>query len=241
MPNDHSPADAEAPAPDGAASAPSGPADTAASPPEAAPGADATIPAEVAAEPARPRRPAPPLPPSAFAADLVTARTAVVDAVATWLAAAWEQPILRALGADPVKALDHADALPALRASLRAMQAGVGATVEDAVGPLLDAEVPVRDQALIASVDAVALHLVGLIGVPLKESGFDPLGGGLERTQDGFRLKTMTEHDQISAALAAYSVVQTSIAAERLELAEQEREATRLEVERLWLATADLP
>jgi hypothetical protein len=176
---------------------------------------------------------------SALDVELDEARVAVFAAITDWLSAAWEQPILRSLTADAGRALAHADAFPALRAVLRDLQANARLTVEDAIGPLLDPEVQLRDQALIASIDAAALQLVGLIGPPLKEAGFDPLGGGLERTQDGFRLKAMSEHEQVSAALRTYSAVKASLAVERAEQIERDREHARLEVERLWLATAD--
>ena len=177
---------------------------------------------------------------SALDAELDDARDAVYQAVAEWLSVTWEQPILRALGANASRTVEQADAFPALRRDLRALQAGARQTAKAGIAPLLGPDVQLRDQALISSVDAVVLQLAGLVGAALKDNGFDPLSGGLERVQDGFRLKTMTEHEQISGALRTYSGLKASRAAERAELIERERLHARAEVERLWHATADV-
>lgn len=210
--------------------------------------------AEPAPEPAAPvpAAPVPAAPPapvvlsaldielSALDAGLDEARDAVYTAIADWLTATWEQPIIRALGANASRSIDNADHFPALRAALRGLQAGARQTAEDAVSPLLGSDVQLRDQALISSVDAVVLQLAGLVGVALRDEGFDPLSGGLERVADGFRLKTMTEHSQISSALQTYSGLKASRTAERAEIIERERQSARTEVERLWAATADV-
>jgi len=196
-------------------------------------------PAPPAKDPVAPApRPEPAL--TALDAELDGARQAVYAAVADWLIVTWEQPIVRALGANASRTVEQADAFPALRRDLRALQADARQIAEDGVAPLLGADVQLRDQALISSVDAVALQLAGRVGVALKDNGFDPLSGGLERVQDGFRLKAMTEHQQVSAALHTYSGLKASRAAERAELIERERVDARAEVERLWFATADI-
>lgn len=179
--------------------------------------------------------------PVELVAELDVARNHVLDAIAAWLAVTWEQPIVRAINSNAGSALDNADRFPALRTALRALQANAPQTVELTIAPLFDADQHMRDQALVSSVDAAALVLVGMIGGPLKDAGFDPLSGGLERTQDGFRLKAMTEHADMSAALQTYNKARSSLAEERAARAERNRESARLEVERLWKATADLP
>jgi hypothetical protein len=184
--------------------------------------------------------PAAPLAP-ADALALDEARGAIFDAVAAWLTVTWEVPILRSMSSNAGRGLDNAANFPALRAALRGLQAGARDTAVAALTPLLDAEAPLRDQALVSSVDGILLQLVGLIGEPIRDAGFDPLNGGLDRIQDGFRLKAMTEHGDITAAVQAYSTLTASLMAERAARLEQEREDARIEVERLWHATADLP
>lgn len=179
--------------------------------------------------------------PTARELELEQARGDVLAAVAEWLVGAWEAPIVRAVTANAERALDQVDAFPALRAALRDLQAHAAATAEEAVGPLLDPGGPLRGRALTGRVEATVLDLVGLIGGPLKELGFDPLGGGLERGTNGFRLKAMTEHDRITAALRRFDECEDAVDAERAEKVERQHQADRIEVERLWRATADLP
>ncbi len=203
----------------------------------------ATIATEVVEQP-RPKKrpkPAPPRERSALDGELDQARDAVFAATAAWLEVTWEQPILRAMSANAGTALENADAFPVLRTALSELQSHARETAESALAPLLDHDAQMRDQALISSVDGVALQLAGLIGVPLRDAGLDPLSGGLERVQDGYRLKAMTEHEQITAAVREYCGVNASLAAERAELVERDRENARVEVERLWQATAVTP
>jgi hypothetical protein len=182
--------------------------------------------------------PAEPTPVRDLDVELEGASQAVLDAIAAWLCVTWEQPILRAMSSNAGRALDNADTFPALRAALVGLQNEAASTVEAAVAPLLDAETPIRDQALISSIDAVVLELVGLIGLPLRDAGFDPLSGGLERIQDGFRLKTMTSHPEITAAVDASNALRAVRGADRAEASERDRENARAEVERRWAATA---
>jgi hypothetical protein len=188
-------------------------------------------------------RPAPQAPLSASPADtaaLEQARNDIFDAVAAWLTVTWEVPILRAMNSNAGRGLDNAANFPALRAALRGLQAGARETTVAAIAPLLDAEVPMRDQALVSNIDTIALQLVGLIGEPIRDAGFDPLNGGLDRIHDGFRLKSMTEHGDITAAVQAYNALVATLLTERAARVEREREDARVEVERLWHATADL-
>jgi hypothetical protein len=169
------------------------------------------------------------------------ARADIFDAVAAWLTVTWEVPILRAMNSNAGRGLDNAANFPALRAALRGLQAGARDTAVAALAPLLNSETPLREQALVSSVDGIAMQLVGLIGEPIRDAGFDPLNGGLDRIHEGFRLKAMTEHDDITTAVQAYNTLSSSLLAERAARVEQEREDARVEVGRLWHATADLP
>jgi hypothetical protein len=183
------------------------------------------------------RAPEPVIPPPD--PELLGVRQAVFDATAAWLAQAWEQPIVRALTSNADRALAVADRFPALRGELRALQDRAAPLVEEAIGPVLDRSGQTRDQLLISSVESAVAQLVGLIGFPLKEGGFDPLSAGLERIQDGYRSKSLGEHAPITDALVAYNARKAEIAVARAEQIERDLEATRLEVERLWQATAE--
>ena len=173
--------------------------------------------------------------------ELLDVRQAVFDATAAWLVRAWEQPIVRALTSNADRALARADRFPALRRALRDLQDRAATLAEEALGPVLDRSGQTRDQLLISSVESSVTQLVGLIGSPLKDSGFDPLSAGLERIQDGYRSKSLGEHTEITEALVAYNARKAEIAAERAAQIERDLEATRLEVERLWQATAEAP
>jgi len=192
-------------------------------------------PAAAAAPPARPEPVIPPPDP-----EMLEARQHVLDTTTRWLVLTLEQPILRALTTNADHAIVVADRFPALRAALKALQDEAPGRVADAIGPILDQAGQMRDQMLISNVESAVAQLVGLIGGALKEGGFDPLSAGLERIQDGYRAKSLGEHGEISAALIAYNERKASIVAARAEQIERDREATRLEVERLWKATDEV-
>jgi len=203
-------------------------------------GVDAGVPGVVAPEDAT-VAPAPPPEPVAPPPDpeMLEARQHVLDTITGWLIGAWEQPILRALTSNADRSLASADRFPTLRASLKALEDDAATLVTDAVGPILDRAGQMRDQLLISNVESTVAQLVGLIGGALKEGAFDPLSAGLERIQDGYRAKSLGEHGEISASLIAYNERKASIVETRTAQLERDRETTRLEVERLWKATAE--
>lgn len=202
---------------------------------EAGAGSVASDAPELATAP--PPRPEPVIPPPD--PEMLEARQHVIDTTTRWLVGTWEQPILRALTSNADHALVVADRFPALRTALKALQDDASQRVTDTVGPILDRAGQMRDQLLISNVESAVAQLIGLIGTPLKESGFDPLSAGLERIQDGYRAKSLGEHGEITAALVSYNDRKASIVAARAAQIERDREATRLEVERLWQATAE--
>ncbi len=171
--------------------------------------------------------------------ELLDVRQAVLDATAAWLVQAWEQPIIRALTSNAERAIAVADRFPTLRTELKQLQDRAAPLVLDAVGPVLDRSGQTRDQLLISSVESTVAQLIGLIGFPLKDGGFDPLSAGLERIQDGYRSKSLGDHAQITEELVAYNTRKAELAVTRAEQDERDRETTRLEVERLWQATAE--
>jgi hypothetical protein len=189
-------------------------------------------------------RPAPvpaPAPPAlsddelvALEVELATATEALLDTIATWLSAWWEQPILQVLTRNPTRSIAGAAAFPALKVSLRELQDDARRLVDEAIEPVLaPAEVNPNGQ-FTETVNSPISLLLGLIGRPIVEAGYAPASIGFDPAGNGFRVRALPEHGAVVQAAVIYRRAAERTSDKRQQLERDEQARLRTEVEALW-------
>jgi hypothetical protein len=166
--------------------------------------------------------------------ELDTATEGLLDTIATWLSAWWEQPILQVLTRNPTRAIAVAGSFPELKQKLRDLQGNSRTLVDEAVKPVLaPSEVNPNGQFTEILNTPISL-LLGLVGRPLVEAGFAPASIGFDPAGDEFRVRTLPEHGDVAAAAVAYRHAAERVSDKRQQLERDEQARLRAEVETLW-------